>query len=289
MRWPRAAVILAVGSAGCPTSVVLDSVSVGPGRACGVGDDGLVCWGGFASWDDDDARAPDDVDFASVSLGTSHACGLDGDGRVHCFGPAAVDVIDVPNAVADVEFASVAAGHDFSCGVRVDDGSLVCWGINPAGSALDPPAGAFVDVSFGDSFYGLCARAADGVATCWGGAIDDTPPTRFRAIGAGASHACGVVDDDDSVVCWGARPDDPWVVPPAGRFAAVTAGFNHSCGLDDGGAVVCWGGGPAVDDVPSGAFVAVDAGSHQTCALDAAGAARCWGLDSETGDLAQAP
>jgi hypothetical protein len=49
------------------------------------------------------------------------------------------------------------------------------------------------------------------------------------------------------------------------------------------GQAVCWGGGPAVDNVDDGVFVAIDAGSHQTCGVTAEGEVRCWGLDSETG------
>lgn len=285
---------------GCRPPIGLKSVSVGPGRACGVADD-LVCWGGFDSWNDPAAAAPEDVDFRSISLGTLHACGLDGDGHVHCFGPASADVVDVPPELVAAELVAVAAGHDYTCGVRADDGSLACWGVNPVdptcglnpeepcGGQLDPPTGAFVDVSLGDSFYGLCARAADGRATCWGGAINDTPATRFRAVGAGASHACGIVEDDSSIDCWGAGPEDPWAAPPAGRFTAVTAGFNHSCGIDDAGHAVCWGAGPAIADVADVVFVTIDAGSHQTCGITAEGTVHCWGLDSETRSSATDP
>lgn len=298
---PAACLTLVVAAmSACSPPVTVESISVGPGRSCGLADDGLICWGGSDAWNSDET-APPQVDLASVSLGTVHACGLDEGGHAHCWGPAAEQVITVPDDLVEVAFARLAAGHDFNCGIRRDDGSLACWGINPVnagcgldpegecGGQLDPPVGDFVDLSFGDSFYGFCALDTDGRAACWGGAIDDTPPLRFLAIGAGASHACGVVDDE-SVVCWGAARGDPWIEPPDGRFADVTAGFNHSCGLTTEGRAICWGAGPAVDaPVPDDTFVAIDAGAHQTCGLTAAGFVSCWGLDSETGAPSAGP
>jgi alpha-tubulin suppressor-like RCC1 family protein len=109
------------------------------------------------------------------------------------------------------------------------------------------------------------------VAWCWGendhgqlGDRSNTPhpaPVRvgdnhaFRAIGAGASHSCGL-DSSGVAWCWGANShgqlgdstanDSSVPVATGGgrRYASLAVGLNFTCGLDFDGHAFCWGDGP---------------------------------------------
>jgi alpha-tubulin suppressor-like RCC1 family protein len=98
---------------------------------------------------------------------------------------------------------------------------------------------------------------------CWG--RNDTrqlefPSGRFREISAGTRHACAIAENG-ALACWGlggaadpADGSDPngesWgqAVPPSGSFVAVSAGTFHTCGIQDDGAVICWGAGKTAGD-----------------------------------------
>ena len=281
---------------GCPSGGPFAAVAVGPGRVCGLLDDGsLRCAGGEDTWEEEQHAPPPSVAFVDISLGTAHGCGRDDAGVVHCFGPASAEVIELPEELRTVSFSRVSAGNGFSCGLRGDNGTLACWGFNPrvgpcpaeepCPGLLDPPAGAFVAVALGDIGNTLCALDEEGRATCWGEGATDPPAERLRRIGAGASHACGVEGEGD-VVCWGAD-GEAWTEPPDVSATAVVGGINHSCLLDEEGGVSCFGAGPAIDAaVPKATFIAIDAAGHQTCGLTAERAVSCWGLDSDTGNTA---
>lgn len=126
------------------------------------------------------------------------------------------------------------------------------------------------------------------------GAVDagaiDAGPALDAGVDAGPSMDAGETND--------AGPDagtiDGGVLPVSvGRLAV---GKNHTCGLNDVGAVFCWGlndkgqlgnGTRVSTGVPtpvtglSSGVVAVGAGVSHSCAITAAGAVLCWGENSE--------
>ena len=243
-------------------SATFGEVSVGRYHTCGVLDGGTfyrprfdkwVCWG--AVFDDEDSSV------------RSHGRGL-------------VSPVDY-DGVSQHSVGGVEAGLFHNCGLGVDGGEVVCWG----NEYLAPPLveGPFRAVAVGT--YHSCALREEGHVTCWGADTSqqvsgwsdnpgEGPAVRFRlvedvttaytfkAITAGHSHSCGVLDGESpgqaegEVLCWGGNSygqADParQTGEGSGRaatFSVVSAGWHHSCGLLDGqgtqvrGRVVCWGG-----------------------------------------------
>ena len=102
---------------------------------------------------------------------------------------------------------------------------------------------------------------------------------RFRAVGTGATHSCGIRDTGE-LLCWGLN-DDGQLDVPAGAFTQLTVGHAHACALDADGAAQCWGRNDQSQADLSGIFVAVSAGGAHTCGLDAEGQITCVGRNDE--------
>lgn len=215
--------------------------------------------------------------FSAVDAGGAHACGLRTDGTVSCWGDNSHGQTRAP----DEEFSAVSAGLTHSCGLRTD-GTITCWGGNQnlQSDAID---GQFTAVSAGG--YLSCGLRTDATAVCWGRGFsefdtnDFVPPLLVSAVAAGDWDACGLIPDDDSVLC----ADETFEVPlHHGPFSAITAGGRHHCALRTNGAVACWGANShGQTDVPEGRFRAVSAGGKHTCGLRADDTAACWGDDSD--------
>jgi alpha-tubulin suppressor-like RCC1 family protein len=159
--------------------------------------------------------------------------------------PVAADGNESPNAPSAAR--SIAAGGTFTCTLSVtgvvrcfgdgSDGQLGNGSPNRVGAQAGEMGAALVPVDLGTG------RTA-------------------RAITAGVSHACAVLDNGQ-VKCWGQNDDGelglgdttdrgsapgqmgnalPAVNLGTGRRAvAVSAGDNHTCAVLDNGQVKCWG------------------------------------------------
>lgn len=142
-------------------------VQTGLRHTCVLLDSGVVkCWGrnGFGQLGRGDttqielASAAADVDLGAnavdLAVGGDHACALLEDGGVRCwgdanfgrlgYGNASNDVGDdeVPGSLPVLELAvgvvhDLDVGNSFSC-ARVDDGEVLCWGMNNAGQIGQP-------------------------------------------------------------------------------------------------------------------------------------------------------
>ena len=221
--------------------------------------------------------APAPTRFSAVDSGSAHACGLRSDGTVHCWGDNSHGQTSAP----DEEFTAVSAGLTHSCGLRAD-GTITCWGGNENGqrNALD---GQYTAVSAGG--YLSCGLRTDATAVCWGRGFSEfdtnqfVPPLTVHAVAAGDRDACGLITDDDSVLC----VDETYEVPlHHGPFSAVSAGGRHHCALGTNGAVACWGDNShGQRDAPEGRFEAVSAGGNHSCGLRADDTVTCWGDDSD--------
>ena len=127
------------------------------------------------------------------------------------------------------------------------------------------------------------------------GIITISLPTRvprFRAIGSGDNHTCGIIDGgstDGEAICWG-RNGDGQSTPPSGvRFRALSVGGSHTCGIIEGGIadgeVTCWGSNGDGESTPLSdvRFRALSAGFDHTCGIIDGGIAdgevTCWGSD----------
>ncbi len=203
------------------------AVNLGPGRSaralsagfdftCAVLDSGAVrCWGGGANGRLGNGStasvlsptAGPPVDFGStltataVSAGYQHACAILSDGSVRCWGLGTAGRLGYGNqsSVGDNEQVSsagpvdlgaghravaISAGWYHTCAIR-DDGQLLCWGYG-AYSQLGYPGTASVG---DDETPGSVGPVPLGGHT-------------VRAVSAGDSHTC-VVLDDGTARCWG--------------------------------------------------------------------------------------
>lgn len=206
-------------------------VSSGDFHTCAVNTDSyVVCWGS----DDDGESSPPALDgFVSVSSGETHSCGLMADGSVECWGANGDGESTPPTGV---KFLSVAALAASSCGLTTE-GELLCWGYEPyfinLGSSLRSidsfkqllvavdADGTPLSDSFGDWGWpddspsvetasvgtdGICGLQSDGFVTCASAyeSLDVVaPPFKFSFVESGPNCACGILESDDTAMCWG--------------------------------------------------------------------------------------
>jgi alpha-tubulin suppressor-like RCC1 family protein len=239
--------------------------------------------------------------IVAVTAGLYHTCARLDDASVVCWGDNRFGQLGVAgegNATfAAVNLGEparmVSAGAYHSCALLAS-GAVRCWGWNdsgqlggdlPAGSATDavavtvaiPPASAIAAGAFH-----TCAVLATGAVTCWGqndagqlgvlrepnagigvpGKLVDLGGGRSaRAIAAGASHTCALLDDF-SVKCWGFN-----------EHGELGVGDSSNRGDDE----PLGDGLPVVTLAPDPVSV-LAVGSNHACAIQAAGV-RCWGLN----------
>lgn len=202
------------------------------------------------------------VAFRQVSAGMDHTCGIDGQGAAYCWGSELAgeigndarldDAVARPSAVqGGHRFRQVEAGRAHSCGVTLD-GQVMCWGYNGFGQlgttaapdcTNDPrwpwhcspvPLPAQTPARFVQVAAGLnhtCAIATDGIAWCWGLAVNT---------GVGnPNHIRTVPCPTDNLKRCVVRPVP---VGSSRRFVQLDAGYDFTCGLTTTGDVYCWGG-----------------------------------------------
>jgi alpha-tubulin suppressor-like RCC1 family protein len=285
------------------TSGVL-SIAAGWSHACALRTGGgLECWGSNAKGQLGDGTNTDSFSpvavfglaegVIAVAAGTRHTCVLMDTGGVKCWGENASGgvgdgtntnrnvPVEVPGLEAGVKALDAGAGH--TC-VLMLDGSVKCWGWNPAGQIGN---GTKTDSRLPVDVIGL--------------------PGPARAISAGDQHTCALLEDG-SVVCWGAnasgqlgdgsriRSGTPVAVVGLSEVAALSAGGAHTCALREDGAAWCWGddqtgqlGDGGYENRSSPVMVKglaesveyLSAGYGHTCALMREGGIQCWGWNSE--------
>ncbi len=136
----------------------------------------------------------------------------------------------------------IAAGAGSVC-VRLQDGTVRCWGGNGAGELGRGPDAAgsanvpapVVDLADATQISGsasapgdtYCARRANGTAVCWG---------------SNANGVLGRIDDEGIVT---ESSPTPAPVSGLGSVRAVYAGYFVSCALLAGNDVACWGANDA--------------------------------------------
>jgi alpha-tubulin suppressor-like RCC1 family protein len=266
------------------------------------------------------------VAVEQVVVGAGHACALLDAGRVKCWGAGgrlglgdALDRVfpdEMGDALPFLDFGTDQPVVELTAGVngphtcaRFADGSVRCWGGNPAGALGqgdtdtrgDEPnemGGALpsVELGAGQKAVALAAGASSTCALLQGGKV--------KCWGANSSGELGQGDTTGRGVAAGQMGDAlPAIELGTGRSAVlITAANSHYCALLDNGTSKCWGMGGALglgdsDNRGDGAremgeaLRAVDfgtdwtttrlfGGGQHTCAVSSAQHLKCWGMNS---------
>lgn len=168
----------------------------------------------------------------------------------------------------------------FTC--RVVEGQLECWGVLPV-ELGDPSELEATSISV--RTRNQCVIHG-GTTTCRGDTTNgvNSAVHGLGRITVGVDFACGVTEEEGSLVCWGEQVPVEEAFP--GSIVGLDAGTHDVCVIVEGGDVRCWGNQGSVLEVPPdfepAAQVAV--GSDFACMLDAAGIVTCWGPEDPLQD-----
>ena len=327
--------LLAVSSGGKAEQASSSVLSVEAGRidagfssSCAILADGTVrCWGlgssgrlGYANvtniGDDETPGSVGPVDLGAgrtakaIAAGTSHVCvildndtvrcwGSGADGRLGYANTAIIGDDETPGSVGPVDLGAgrtakgITAGSSHTCAI-LDNDTVRCWG-NGANGRLG---------------YVNTTSIGDGETPGSVGPVDLGLGRTAKAITAGTSHTCAVLDND-TARCWGSGlngrlgyanttdigdTETPGSVGPVdlgpGRTAkAITGGGLHTCAILDNDTVRCWGSGgsgrlgyanttPIGDTETPGSVGPVDLGAGRTAkAITAGDSSTCAVLD----------
>lgn len=265
------------------------AISTGSVHSCALLDDATVrCWGyggdgrlGYGNTDSIGAgqapgmAGPVNLGFGrtakAISAGGAHTCAVLDNGDVLCWGFGfdgrlgygnmnTIGDDETPGSAGPVNLGlgrtakAISTGLNHTCAL-LDNNRVRCWGfggsgrlgygdVNDVGRTPQTTPDLRGPIDFG--------RGADG--------LDHTA----KAIDAGGSHTCAVLEDD-SVRCWGAggggqlgygNPNSvgdtstrtpasvgPVDVGPGRTVQAISAGGDHTCAVLDNASLGCWGSG----------------------------------------------
>eukprot|EP00798_Chlamydomonas_sp_ICE-L_P016189 gene16189-22351_t len=296
------------------------TIATGPHSTCATLENGdCICSAYGYNFEDYTTVDPGTGRTATaVAIGESHSCVLQDNGAVKCWGydgfgqlgfydrdkhSFALDDLSGSPAVdlgTGRTATAIAVGNTHSCAI-LDNGAVVCWGLNNDGQ-MGQQADSFGDIvpvnlgtgrtataiAAGESH--TCALLKDGDVKCWG-------KNRDGQLGLGNNVSTGgfgatiVMGDDLPAVDLGTDR----------KVVAITAGAAHTCALLDKGEVKCWGsndagqlglGGivsrgddvnemgdtlPVVDLGTGRTATAINTGDYHTCALLDDSSMKCWG------------
>lgn len=273
-----------------PNLPPVKAVSAGARHTCALDVNGYAyCWGTFMDFAQVIAAWPvprlvsETLRFTQISSGGDHVCGLTAGGAAHCWGVNAARQLGSdtftstmqPVAVSGgLRFTKLASGFVSNCGI-IEDGGLYCWGSESGGS----PVAAGSGVKFRSVTMGIrhtCGVGIDGRGYCWGEALhgllgnsatggaqvvaaplEITGGLRFREIGAGLDHSCGITVDSE-MYCWGdgnhgqlgTTHSTHELIPiehvPIRSLRglpveSLSVGYTHSCAVSKSGGAYCWG------------------------------------------------
>ncbi|XP_061345897.1 putative serine/threonine-protein kinase-like protein CCR3, partial [Gastrolobium bilobum] len=237
----------------------------------------------------------------AVTYGTATVCGIvagEKNQHIQCYQKGKRVPVILPN----VSFEAISGGRSFFCGLRSGGFSLHCWDTNVS-SLVSKPRRLFhsdvvqlSDVAVGDTQ--VCARELhSGVARCWrggGGNGDEFPSPgegfRFRTITSGSGFSCGVLKENNKVLCWGEGGNiiGHEIQKLFGNLSmsSLVAGVSHVCGLTLNGVLVCRGNnngsssqfGVIVPFSSASGFSGLALGEDFSCAIRSTnGFVVCWG------------
>jgi alpha-tubulin suppressor-like RCC1 family protein len=257
----------------------------------------------------------------SISAGMTHVCAFLDNGTAKCWGRNQAGQVGVDNSTTpndkigdqpgEIEEISgfslgsgvseIASGGSHNCAL-LDNGSVLCWGLNSRGQlGLDHTN------SIGDNSGEMALLSAVDLGA------------KAVAIGAGRLHSCALLDNG-SIKCWGnnefgqlgignktSQGDSSGEMALLNsidfgqRVVSIAVGEDHNCALLDNGSIKCWGrnddGQLGMDDDEdigdspgelatlsgvklSDNATAVYAGGNNSCLLLDNGSIKCWGANN---------
>ncbi len=183
---------------------------------------------------------------------------------------------------------ALAAGSFHQCIIlkngNLNHGRLMCWGQNGNDR-----------LGVGDTNPRTTPTAVTAV-----GNDNDGNPNTVKSVSAGEYHTCAILNNDDTVVCWGYNGDgqigggsslsatlsgslgDPL---NGGTATHIAAGVSHTCAvLTTDNSVQCWGyndfwqtGGGTPNLGGSNTATQIVVGTDFSCAILNDGSVKCWG------------
>ena len=103
---------------------------------------------------------------------------------------------------------------------------------------------------------------------------------KFTQIALGVDHACGILESDQSVECWG-RSDYGKTQPPVDSFKSLSASHHMTCGITTENTTLCWGRNAdqfEINDV----YTSVSVGERSACGIKPNQTVTCWSIDGVT-------
>jgi alpha-tubulin suppressor-like RCC1 family protein len=288
-----------------------DAAAIARYHGCRITSGQLWCWGDNGSGRLGDGTIVDrhqpvriglDEDWRDVTVGLDHTCATRTDRSLWCWGNNNLGKLGLGNAGPgterlapervglDTDWDALSATEYGTCATRVDN-TLWCWGADSV-AGLGQGAGALTPTQVG----------AD---TDWG------------ALSGGDAHTCGVKRDGagsgGSLYCWGVQNNGelgtgvkssveyaPTRVGTDTTWTSVSTGLWTTCGVQESGALWCWGanfanGWLGVGDTTSyfatpqavgtgETWVDVANGYFGACALNDSAEMFCWG-DNTRGEV----
>ena len=134
-------------------------------------------------------------------------------------------------------------------------------------------------------------------------------PAQWDHVTTGDSHTCAILDNDNSLWCWGdgsrgqlglgdtGERTTPHQVD--GSWIDVSAGDEQTCGIDTDGELFCWGNNdrdqlglgsgedsdieePMALQASLSGWQQVSSGENHSCAFDGSGELYCWGANNRS-------
>lgn len=175
-----------------------------------------------------------------VAAGDANTCVFGDEGHLKCWGANFNGALNVPKILPG-SVSKISIGSQKTC--AISDSVLSCWGTKNSDYDMPKGLGNVTYVSSGGSH--ICAGNTD-LLKCWGdnsrGALDiPKNMSNFSQVSSGFMHACAVTNGQ--VICWGGEGLIKNVNPPKKMTEpkAICAGGTFSCGIDNSGAIACWG------------------------------------------------
>ncbi|CAO2824269.1 unnamed protein product [Amaranthus hypochondriacus] len=234
-------------------------------------------------------------------------CAIDASGKqdIICWGMSPENFTSIPS------MAALSGGQGFMCGILANTSQPYCWDSNGTGSDLVPSFyryNTYSHIAAGTNH--VCAIRGYyysdndvGSVDCWdivhesgSGSSSSKSLTAkqsvlfydqyiadllFEKIVSGDGFSCGVIVEDNKLICWGPNSSNLEISKISGNFLTLASSKNSVCGIVKGsGEIKCWGKNDSyVNDPPSEArFIALSGGFRHFCGIRAdTHGVQCWG------------
>ncbi|CAI0396730.1 unnamed protein product [Linum tenue] len=190
------------------------------------------------------------------------------------------------NASSVPRFSSIAVGGDFVCGISSTNGNITCLGDSRNSSSSrdvisqSPPGENYRAIAAGAGH--ACALSSDGGLTCCSSSILEGE--RFISMAVGENRTCGL-RSNDTVICWG---QNNFLLPAsleATHFVSIEAKRTVFCGVvREDFSLHCWGGGNFTNQSSNSSSIVFSRVLPSACRIDSQ--CRCGPLTG-SGNLCQ--